>query len=156
MLNVPSTQRGRQLAGKFHVMHIAVFVDLNCQLSFHMHRILTGALILQTPLIKQQTQAKLHIRTERFTDRSCSNSFIKKRNKKRQHAYSLQVLGPGRRVRHGHEEAVGQDSEHYEEAEQGGNGLRKVSPRKQVKSGVGQQCSTQRCDGSYNPIKCSH
>lgn len=34
--------------------------------------------------------------------------------------YSLQVLGPWRRVRHGHEETIGQYSEHYEQAEQSG------------------------------------
>lgn len=63
----------------FHIKHITVFLDSNCQFSFHMHRILTGLLILQTPLIKQQVQAKLHIRTESLTVYSCSNSFIKKK-----------------------------------------------------------------------------
>lgn len=34
--------------------------------------------------------------------------------------HSLQVLGPWRRVRHGHEEAVGEYREHYKQAEQSG------------------------------------
>lgn len=41
--------------------------------------------------------------------------------------YSLQVLGPGRRIRHGHEEAVGQDSEHYEQAEQRGKRVKETA-----------------------------
>lgn len=82
-----------------------------------MHHILTRPLILQTPLIKQQTQAKLHIRTE-----SHSRELFKNRG------YSLQVLGPGRRVRHGHEEAVGQDGEHYEQTEQPGKRVKEAAP----------------------------
>lgn len=42
--------------------------------------------------------------------------------------YSLQVLGPGRRVGHGHEEAVGQDGEHYEQAEQRGKRVKETGP----------------------------
>lgn len=34
--------------------------------------------------------------------------------------YLLQILGPRCRVRHGHEETVGQYSEHYEQAKQCG------------------------------------
>lgn len=46
--------------------------------------------------------------------------------------YSLQVLGPGRRIGHGHEEAVGQDSEHYEQAEQRGKRVKETAPGIQV------------------------
>lgn len=42
--------------------------------------------------------------------------------------YSLQVLGPGRRVGHGHEEAVGQDGEHDEQTEQPGKGVQETAP----------------------------
>lgn len=96
-----------------------------------MHRILTGLLFLQTPLIKQQTQAKGPIRTEGFTAGRCANSSIR-----RKRAYSLQVLGPGRRIRHGHEEAVGEDGEHDEQAEQPGNLVKETAPGTQVKAQV--------------------
>lgn len=49
--------------------------------------------------------------------------------------YSLQVLGPGRRIRHGHEEAVGQDGEHDEEAEQRGKRVKETAPGVQVNCG---------------------
>lgn len=131
----------------FHINHITVFVDLNGQFSFHMHHILTGPLILQTPLIKQQPQAQLHIRTESFSLQLRQQLYKKKKKRVCTHSrYLVQGAGSDMAMKKQLVRIVN-IMNRLNNVE---NGLRKPLPGTQVKLHF--LCF---CDVSYKAMKCS-